>query len=65
MRKVNLDKIEVFFIVIFINFVIQTMTDNMQDLMEEANEINQLLGDAYGQEVFDEDELMAGPQVYF
>lgn len=32
----------------------------MQDLMEEANEINNLLGDAYGQEVYDEDELMAG-----
>jgi len=44
-KEINIDEVE-------------DIQDEMQDLMEDANEINDILGEAWGMNDFDENELM-------
>eukprot|EP01084_Bolivina_argentea_P025399 47223_1 len=44
-KEINIDEVE-------------DLQDEMQDLMEDANEINDILGEAWGMDDFDEDDLM-------
>ena len=44
-KEVNIDEVE-------------DLQDEMMDLMEDANEINDILGEAWGMDDFDEDDLM-------
>eukprot|EP01084_Bolivina_argentea_P075668 137149_1 len=37
---------------------VEDLQDEMMDLMEDANEINDILGEAWGMDDFDEDDLM-------
>jgi charged multivesicular body protein 5 len=44
-KEINIDEVE-------------DLQDEMQDLMEDANEINDILGEAWGMDDFDEDDLL-------
>ena len=37
---------------------VEDLQDEMMDLMEDANEINDILGEAWGMDDFDEDDLL-------
>lgn len=64
-KNVNLDKIDVNFqefkLCIYINISIQQLQDEMEDLMEQANEVQETLGRSYNlPDDIDEDDLEAG-----
>lgn len=64
-KNVNLDKIDVNFqefkLYIYINIIIQQLQDEMEDLMEQANEVQETLGRSYNlPDDIDEDDLEAG-----
>lgn len=64
-KKVNIDQIEVSFVIIQ-NFIImyqlipdQDLQDDLEDMMEQANEVQEAMGRSYGVPDIDESELEA------
>lgn len=62
-KNINISKIEV-----SENFILclQDIQDEMEDLLEQSNEIQEVMGRSYGvPDDLDEDDLQAGKSYYF